>query len=210
MSDPTKSVKKHFQPILNLLLSNQSKVVSALLPQLQALMVSTTRGGHAFYDVVTGKLVVYFCYYHKKFELVGTGDGQAEYGQKNNTPTGVNTMCKIGAAAFGVRNAAYKTGRETTMLKMMEEPPALTIEQARPILKSLEAGKDTIIPREDNLGFDSLDEATAAYGQSLTPEKPKNIAPQEDTATATTTDINDLSGQDVDVVEPTNPQDVEL
>lgn len=158
---------------MSLLMANQGKKVSTLLPQLVTLMYSErSNGGNAFYNAESGALVGHFCYFHKIYEPVGAAAGQAEYGSKVNTSTGLNTMCKVGANSFSSRNSTYKQNRANVMIRMMAQPPEITIDEARPILEQIEKDKIAVIPREDKVGFKTLDELTKHLGVTLTTVKP--------------------------------------
>jgi len=158
------AIKKAFQPLVNLLESNKDKKVSAILDQVTALASAKSGGGGESNFIKDAKGVVthIFCYYHKKWEPVhadGHGDapvpgkpgtGHCEYGKKANTPTGLNTMCKIGTSMWTKQQREAKNAS----VKMLDDvqsgalkPTGIKAEQEK-----IEKARAVIVLREDKLG----------------------------------------------------------
>ena len=146
-------VKKAYVELVELLEANANKKVSSILPEIMELVSgkSTSKTFHKVDDEV----VAIYCYYHKKWELVSV----ASYGAKANSATGLNTMCKEGVSCWSKQQRDYKKAKEGILSKVAsgELDPSLINDN----LEALEVERTKIVPRADDHGFDSLEEALA-------------------------------------------------
>lgn len=153
------TIKKQFVEISNILEENKNKKVSTILPQLLELMTKANNASgasHTFHKNDDGEVVAVFCYYHKKWELVS----QVEYGTKKNTATGLNTMCKVGVSQWTKQQRLAK--KEESSLLTRLSSGEVTIEDLPTLQQELNETKKVIIPREDEHGYSSLNEALEA------------------------------------------------
>lgn len=157
-------VKKQFEELYAFLEANKNRKVSTIMPELSEMMSRKSAGGangKTFYKVDEAVVIV-FCYYHKKWELVNI----AEYGKKvSNQATGLNTMCKEGANAWSKQQRDKKKAGEQILTKVAAgelEPTEIAAEQERIAEES-----KVIVPRSDEHGYDTLEEAIEAYERLL-------------------------------------------
>lgn len=142
------TIKKDFVAIVELLEANKNKKVDTILAQIlemctsKNVMKSTVRKNDA--DEVTH----IFCYYHKKWEPIAT----VPYGNKSNTASGLNTMCKEGVNSWTKQQRVFKATKAELTDKMLSGE--LTAEQAKDALTAAEQARDIIVAREDGQGED--------------------------------------------------------
>jgi len=134
------TIKKSFEEIYNLLVSNKDKKVSSIMNELLNLMETKQRdSNHRF---VNGKLEI-FCYYHKEWELLE----QVEYGSKANSTTGYNTMCKVGVNCWTKQQRDFKTNK-SELLDLLANGK-LEVNDLKAKLDLLELEKDKIVSLKD-------------------------------------------------------------
>jgi hypothetical protein len=172
---PAQEVRKTFVPMIDFLNANANKRVSTLLPTLLEMASSrTAQNDHVFYDAITGEVYAVLCYYHQKYEIVGTEKGQADYGNKAGSVTGLNNQCKEGTNAYSKRNREYKAANTELMNQLLSGK--LTGEEGPAQKAAIDAAFLVVIPREDKVGFASKDELHAGAGKELTTVKPVIVA----------------------------------
>lgn len=154
------TIKKAYKEIVALLEDNQESLVSEVLPQIITLAQSKTSGGGGkatvFHrDDETGEVVAVKCYYHKLW----MDPRIAEFGKKATSPTGLNNMCKEGVSKWTKQQREVKAA-EAGLLAQLSEGTLLPedIAQAQEDIVSNAA---RIEPREDDYGFETLDECIA-------------------------------------------------
>lgn len=131
------TIKKSFVEVFEILNSNQNKKVKDVLELLLPLMESQQRDKNHFTDE-HGLWV--FCYYHKEWELTT----QVEYGQKVNTATGLNSMCKVGTNQWTRQQREFKKAKADMLDKVAKgeiSPNEIDSEIAK-----LEEEKNRIVP----------------------------------------------------------------
>lgn len=152
-------VKKMYQEIHQLLADNQNKKIKTLLPQLEELMAkkkNLSGQEKTFIKDDEGTVIAIFCYYHKKWELLA----DVEYGAKKGTATEYNTMCKEGVSKWTKQQRVRKADEANILTKLASGELEVTeIGSAKEEI--LEASK-LIVAREDEQGFDTLEEALEA------------------------------------------------
>ena len=144
------TIKKAFQPIINILETNTDKKVSAVLEEVIALAAAKTGGGGRSASTILrdakGAVTHVFCYYHKMWEDVNV----AEYGAKASSATGLSNMCKEGTSAWSKQQAAAKKAKEEMLAAVGTgelAPDAITKQ-----LEKVEQARNKIVPREDKHG----------------------------------------------------------
>ena len=179
--------------VINFLNANSDKLVSEVLAELTQMLRSAPKLTSTNY-AVDGKVVAIYCYYHKKWEPIS----ECEYGAKASSTTGLNTMCKEG------NNQWCKENRDSKAAKalLLEDVAAGKVQpdQIAAEMNLIEAERAKIVPREDKVGFDTLDELKEYLAESeeaaLTElkeylaeaERRKGAAPQEGETPLTTLD----------------------
>ena len=157
------NVKKQFEEVYALLEANSNKKVSTLMPQLIELM-SRKGGGMAngknFLKDDEGKVIAVFCYYHKKWEAVS----EVEYGAKKGTATGLNTMCKEGVSAW-TKQQRRKKADEAKVLDLVAKGELEPADIGAKLLEIKDAC-EAIEPRDDEHGFDSVEELMDAIAEA--------------------------------------------
>jgi hypothetical protein len=96
------TIKKGYTELYAILQANEDMIVSEVIELLLPIMTAQQRNTAHYFDE-DNRLVV-FCYYHKQYEHVD----QVPYGNKANTVTGLNTMCKLGTNLWTSQYNAYK------------------------------------------------------------------------------------------------------
>jgi len=148
------TIKKDYIALVELLEANSNKKVKDILAKvLELASVKTTK---TFFKNDADEVVVVYCYYHKKFEVVS----KAEYGLKAGTPSGLNSMCKEGANAWTKQQREAKQAQQALLSQVAsgELNPA----DLQSKLAEIEADRKVIKARQDEHGFDTLEEALAS------------------------------------------------
>lgn len=131
------TIKKPFVEIYNILESNQNKKVKDLLEQLLPLMESQQRN-KAYMEDDDGLWI--FCYYHKEWELTK----QVEYGSKQNTATGLNSMCKVGTNQWTKQQREYKQAKSDLLEQVANGE--LEVTDIQDAIDKLEEERQRIVP----------------------------------------------------------------
>lgn len=148
------TIKKQYEETYAFLEANKSKKVSTIFDDVVALMQSKSGGsdiGKTFLKDAEGNVTHVYCYYHKKWEDVTI----AEYGIKQNTATGLNTMCKEGVSSWSKQQRTYKKRNEE--LLMLVSKGELSVEDLSAQMELAEADRKAIEVRNDEHGFDSVE-----------------------------------------------------
>lgn len=155
------AIKKAYQEIITFLEENSDKKVKSIMPEVIELASAKVGGGRNGENVLRdaeGNVLAVFCYYHKMYEPVG----DVEYGKKANSSTGLNSMCKEGTSHWTKQQRNAKKANEELLESIVAgELEVSDLEAKR---AEISEAKSTVIPREDGIGFATLDEAKAALG----------------------------------------------
>ena len=148
------TIKKVFQPIIELLQSNLQATVSDLMGQIEAIAMAKPGGGGGDGSPKSvlnpdGTPHAIFCYYHRKWELVS----EVEFGAKLSSATKLNSMCKEGAARWSAQNTKSKT--DTADLLPSISSGDLAIADIPSAQAKIETTRTFISPREDGHGSDT-------------------------------------------------------
>lgn len=150
------NVKKMYEEINQLLVDNKNKKVSTIFDQLQELMTkkkNLSGQDKTFYKNDEGCTISVFCYYHKRWELVDV----CAYGAKASSASGLNTMCKEGVSKWTKQQRVRKQDEANILNKITSgELEVSDIGQAK---EDILNDSKVIVPREDEHGFDTLEEA---------------------------------------------------
>jgi len=145
------NIKKVYVELVELLESNQNKKVSSIMDQVLEL-ATTKQSTKNFLTNDNGEVTHVFCYYHKKWEPLA----EVEFGKKKHSASGFNSMCKEGVNQWSKQNRDAKKAEAELLDKVASgELAPDDIQSAR---EQIQAEKSKIVPREDGIGFDSIDE----------------------------------------------------
>lgn len=149
------TIKKAFAPIVSLLEANKNKTVSAILPQVIELASAKTAGGvaSASHKDANGNVVAIRCSYFGLWFPVS----HVEFGKKEGTATGYNSMCKEGANRFSEASRIFKQGKE----RVLDQLVAGEIDQetAKAELAKLEENRLKRPPFSiEGMGWETLEE----------------------------------------------------
>lgn len=113
------NVKKAYTEIVALLEANKDKKVSSILDQVIELASAKTNRaeGSTFIKDVQGNVVAIFDYYFKRWMPL-VGDKAVEFGKKDKTATGLNTMCKEGVSIWTKQQNDAKKALATLLNKV--------------------------------------------------------------------------------------------
>lgn len=142
------AIKKAFQPIVDFLETNKDSKVKSIMQGVMDLCSAKSGGGggSTFVKNDAGVVTHVFCYYHKKWEEVGP----CEFGAKASSPTGFNSMCKIGTSEWTKQQRAAKKANEALLASVASgevAPGDIAKHQA-----DIEVVKGIIVARPDGLG----------------------------------------------------------
>ena len=149
------TIKKAYQPILNLLEANPDAKVKTLLDQVRELASAKSAGGGAattFHKDEAGNVVAIKCYYHQRW----MNPTLAEFGKKANSASGYNPMSKDGLSKWTKQQSQFKKTKE----QLLDDVANGTLQPAdiAARLQEAEVARDAIVPREDSYGFETLEE----------------------------------------------------
>lgn len=147
------TIKKDFVELHAILAENSNKKVSTILPQLVELMSRKNNASgqaNTFIKDDDGNTIAIYCYYHKKWELLS----QCDYGSKQGTATGFNTMCKEGVSKWTKQQRVKKQAEANLLTQVASKE--LDVEDIP--TKQLEIAEEAklILPREDGHGEDDI------------------------------------------------------
>lgn len=148
------TVKKAYAEIVNLLEANRDVKVSKIIDQvieLASAKVGRTEGS-TFVKDAAGQTVAILDYYFKRWMPL-VGDKAVEFGAKQKTSTGFNTMCKEGVSAWTKQQREAKNASAELLKKVAAgeiAPSDIASHQA-----AIEEARKAIVPTE--LGFDSVE-----------------------------------------------------
>ena len=107
------SIKKAYVELVEMLEANANKKVETILPLVYAMAESKKKDSTVLKNE-KGEVIAIFCYYHKQWELLS----EVEYGQKANSASGYNTMCKVGVSKWTKQQSAAKKAKEEILTKV--------------------------------------------------------------------------------------------
>lgn len=150
------TIKKPFQALISLMEANKEAKVSEILDQVIAMCTSQKRESSSWKDE-NGEVKIIFCYYHKRWEIVG----EHIYGAKRHSITGLNSMCKIGVNAWTKRQKLAKDA-ESKMLTQVAKHEVKP-EEIPELMIAIELAKIEVIPQDEIVSYAVLDEAIEMY-----------------------------------------------
>lgn len=153
------AIKKSMQEIYDILDANQTATVASVMPQLEALMSTKSRGAAKGESVRTslrdadGNVVAIRCYYFKRWMPL-VGDEAVEFGTKTGTNTGLNSMCKEGVSHWTKQQREAKEA--TAQILADVEVGTLDASDIAARREEIEAARQAIA--DTTLGFETLEE----------------------------------------------------
>jgi hypothetical protein len=144
------AIKKAYLDLYKFLTYHQDEIVADVLPELEKLMEAKVGGGgrnasNARYNE-QGDLTHIFCYYHKMWEPVD----EVEYGKKQGTATGLNSMCKEGLSQWTRQQSLAKKAKDGLLAQLAEGE--VEAEDLSALLADIEHARNAIVPRSDGIG----------------------------------------------------------
>ena len=153
------TVKKAYTEIVSLLEANKGKKVSEVLEQVIELASAKSGGGGAgttFIKDATGKTVAILDYYFKRWMPL-VGDKTVEFGAKQKTSTGFNSMSKLGVSEWTKQQRVAKQANADLLTKVAKgevKPSDIAKEQ-----EAIEKARASIVPTD--VGFATKEEVEA-------------------------------------------------
>lgn len=150
------AIKKAFQPIVDILETNKNSKVSDILNQVISLASAKTASGAGSSTLIRdkkGTVVAILDYYFKRYMPL-VGPKAVEFGKKEKTASGYNTMCKEGVAAWTKQQREAKNAMGELFTKVKSgiiKPADIAAEEAK-----IEAARKVIA--KTDLGFATLEE----------------------------------------------------
>lgn len=159
------TIKKAFQPIIDLLQANANLAVSDVLPQVIELTAAKvgTGGGKAttFHRNEEGVVDAVLCYYHKRWFL--TRD--TEIGVKANSASGLSSMIKDGVSKWNKQQTEAKKAEAALLDRVVagELDPADIPAEKEIIAQAAKRIEPLYLEDGETLaGYETLEEALAA------------------------------------------------
>lgn len=153
------TIKKAYQSIVELLQANEDARVGDILPEVVELAAAKTGAGGgkatAFHRNEEGEVVAIKCYYHKLW----MDPRVVEFGKKATSPTGMNNMCKDGVSKWTKQQREAKSA-EAELLNRVAAGD-LAVEDIAGEQERIAEEAQRIEPREDDYGFETLEECLA-------------------------------------------------
>lgn len=148
------SIKKAYSDIVSFLEENKDKKVATILPIIIELAsAKTSRAeGSTFVKDAQGNVVAILDYYFKRWMPL-VGDKAVDFGAKQKTSTGYNTMCKEGVSQWTKQQREAKNASAELLKRVASgevTPANIPAEQ-----EAIELARKAIVPTE--LGFDSIE-----------------------------------------------------
>jgi len=150
------AIKKVFQPIVDVLEANKNAKVSEIMAQINALVSAKTASGAGSSTIVRDKkgvAVAILDYYFKRYMPL-VGPKAVEFGKKDKTASGYNTMCKEGVSAWTKQQRNAKNAMAELLTKVKSgaiKPADIAAEEAK-----IEASRKVVA--KTDLGFATIDE----------------------------------------------------
>lgn len=153
------TIKKAYAAIVELLQANVDAIVGEVLPQVIELAAAKTGAGGgkatAFHRNEEGVVVAIKCYYHKLW----MDPAVVEFGKKATSPTGLNNMCKDGVSKWTKQQRDSKNAEAALLTRVAAGE--LAIEDIATEQEAIAETAAMITPREDEYGFETLEECLA-------------------------------------------------
>lgn len=152
------TIKKAYQPIVEYLNANLEMKVKNVIDQVIAFAEAKAGRveGSTFVRDASGAVVAINDYYFKRWMPL-VGEKAVDFGAKQKSATGFNTMCKEGVSAWTKQQREAKNAMAALLTKVASgevQPSDIAAEQAK-----IEEARKAILPTE--LGFESIDELNA-------------------------------------------------
>ncbi|NRA77924.1 MAG: hypothetical protein HRU18_06925 [Pseudoalteromonas sp.] len=150
------TIKKVFEPMIALLVSNQTATVSDILAQATKLASkSTSSVAAAFHAAADGSALIAHCAYFDQYFIVS----EQEFGVKASAKSGLNSYCKEGLALFNKQQSTAKADEAGLLTKLMAGE--LLPEDIGTAKNEIEEARLVVADTEQR-GFDTLEAAITA------------------------------------------------
>lgn len=158
------AIKKAYVNIVAFLQENKDKKVSTVLDQVVEMCQAKSAGGvaTASHRDANGNVVAVRCNYFGLWFPTS----HVDFGQKQGSATGLNSMCKEGANAFSLAQRTFKKGKEALLDKLSagELAPADIAGE----LEKLEAARVRPVPFSiPGMGWEKLEDCLAQTPEQL-------------------------------------------
>ncbi len=153
---PTENIKKVFLPIFAILEGHQEHKVKSIMTELLAEMskasTSPSNGAHCIFGEDGAVLAVKDNYFQRWMPLVG--DDAVEFTPRATAISGVNSVCKVGAAQMSRQNTIARKALANLLVDL--ESGKLAIEDIADAKVDIAYAKDLVTPT--SLGFETKEE----------------------------------------------------
>ena len=152
------NIKKAFQPLVAFLQENENSKVKTVLDQVIEMCSAKSAGGvaTASHRDDAGNVVAVRCNYFGKWFPTS----HVEFGKKEGSSTGLNSMCKEGANAFSRAQREFRKAKEALLDQVAKgeiNPQDITVH-----LEDLERARTTPVAYSvAGMGWDTLEECLA-------------------------------------------------
>lgn len=157
-------VKKAYQEVVNFLRENENVKVKTILDRVIEMCTAKSAGGvaTASHRDENGNVVAIRCNFFERWFPTS----HVEFGRKEGSSTGFNSMCKEGANAFSKQQREFRAAKEALLAQVAAGEVAPTEIQAK--LEELEVARKSIpafsIP---GMGWETLEECLAQSAEDL-------------------------------------------
>jgi hypothetical protein len=149
-------IKKAYKEIVELLQANENELVGDILPKVVAIASAKTGGGGgkatSFHKNDEGVIVGIKCYYHGLWMAPQIVD----FGKKASSTTGFNSMCKEGVSNWTKQERDAKVASSKLLSDVANGD--VPFDEMTGIMASIEEDRTARVAREDNYGFETLEE----------------------------------------------------
>lgn len=154
------NIKKNFVEIIAFLEANQDKKIKSILEEVKTLCSAKSSGGSeigtTFLKDENDNTIAIFCYYFKKWMPLG----QVEFGQKVNTASGYNTMCKEGVSNWTKQQRQASQEKENLLTQLSEG--TITVEDLPRLQAEIEERRKVIVtPKDATYHFETAESVLA-------------------------------------------------
>ena len=161
----TTQIKKQYEDIITLMQANPKRTLGTFMKDKAFIdLVTASRRATSYLSMTDNPKDAYavFCGYHKQWELIVTDEeGLCNYGTKSTSPTGHNTMCKVGHADWSATQRELAKVDQIVLSELMageltaEEVPT----RKAKLVEDIEAKERQAKP----IGYATEEEAKQAY-----------------------------------------------
>jgi hypothetical protein len=158
------TIKKAYLEVIAHLEANSNKKVSSVLEDIKAMCEAKNGGGSdigkTYLKDSEGNTIAVYCYYFKKWMPTS----QVMFGNKVNTASGLNTMCKEGVSLWTKQQREAKKANEQLLTDLGDS--TITVEELPAKREAIEADRKIIKDAEDTTHhYDTAEEVLEAIAK---------------------------------------------